>query len=359
MKCHIADASDEELDRLQKELSSSLKAIIKRGPNTMTSFYYLFRDIAIIAALGIASHSLEPYVHPFILTPIHIALMGTAFGGLWVLGHECGHGCFSRNKVINDGVGFLCHSFLLNPYWSWKYTHGKHHKYTNHTEYGETWVPCLTNESVFLGKLPYLRVMATTAGLTAYVCGRNTARTTYTLEPKQAGKSNSHFSRKSQAVPDTFFVTLSAWGVYGMLGLLFWAYTKTSLWWVMKWHLLPYTICNAWVVIYTALHHTDLYNPHYGKDKFTFLRGAVSTIDRDYGWLINSWHHTIGLYHVVHHIYSTIPHYYHAEATEIAKGVMGKYYMKDDTPIIKAIWTSLNRCQHIEGLEGVQYYLAE
>jgi omega-6 fatty acid desaturase (delta-12 desaturase) len=43
--------------------------------------------------------------------------------------------------MINDLVGLPLHSFLLVPYYAWKYTHAKHHKYTNHLIHGETHVP--------------------------------------------------------------------------------------------------------------------------------------------------------------------------------------------------------------------------
>jgi fatty acid desaturase len=60
---------------------------------------------------------------------------------LWVLAHECGHGGFSESQVLNDCVGFILHSSLLTPYFSWAITHAKHHHYTNHMTMGETWVP--------------------------------------------------------------------------------------------------------------------------------------------------------------------------------------------------------------------------
>lgn len=59
----------------------------------------------------------------------YTGLFGT---GLWVLAHECGHGGFTASQTVNDIVGFIVHSFLLTPYFSWQSTHAKHHKRTNH-----------------------------------------------------------------------------------------------------------------------------------------------------------------------------------------------------------------------------------
>lgn len=38
---------------------------------------------------------------------------------LGVLGHECGHGAFSENQILNDVLGFILHELLLVPYFSW------------------------------------------------------------------------------------------------------------------------------------------------------------------------------------------------------------------------------------------------
>ena len=66
---------------------------------------------------------------------------GTAAMGLWVLAHECGHGAFSDNRFLQDAVGFVLHSVLLVPYFSWQRSHAVHHSKTNHVLEGETHVP--------------------------------------------------------------------------------------------------------------------------------------------------------------------------------------------------------------------------
>lgn len=42
------------------------------------------------------------------------------------------------------------------------------------------------------------------------------------------------------------------------------------------------------------------------------MRGGLTTLDRDYGW-INNIHHDIGT-HVIHHLFPQIPHYHLVEA---------------------------------------------
>lgn len=72
---------------------------------------------------------------------IYTFIQGCFGTGLWVMAHECGHQSFSPSKTLNDTVGFICHSALLVPYFSWKISHGKHHKATGHLDRDMVFVP--------------------------------------------------------------------------------------------------------------------------------------------------------------------------------------------------------------------------
>lgn len=64
--------------------------------------------------------------------------------------------------------------------------------------------------------------------------------------------------------------------------------------------------------------------PWYRGQEWSYMRGGLSTIDRDYGWF-NKVHHDIGT-HVVHHLFPAIPHYHLCEATAAVKPLLGQYY---------------------------------
>lgn len=108
---------------------------------------YVARDILSLAITFILFHTLW--------TPANVAsssvraigwavytfIQGCFATGLWVMAHECGHQSFSPSKTLNDTVGFICHSVLLVPYFSWKISHGKHHKATGHLDRDMVFVP--------------------------------------------------------------------------------------------------------------------------------------------------------------------------------------------------------------------------
>lgn len=112
-----------------------------------TGLYYVARDFFL---LGTVFYLFNTYVTPENVPskPLYYAawaaytfIQGLTGTGVWVLAHECGHQSFSPSKTLNDTVGWILHSALLVPYFSWKISHGKHHKATGHIERDMVFVP--------------------------------------------------------------------------------------------------------------------------------------------------------------------------------------------------------------------------
>ena len=82
------------------------------------------------------------------------------------------------------------------------------------------------------------------------------------------------------------------------------------------------------------------------------MKGALQTIDRPYGGLINLLHHGIGSTHVLHHVCSAVPHYNAWEATDALKEKFPQCYLHDPTPIHKALWRVARDCIAVEKLPG-------
>ena len=117
-----------------------------------TGLYYVARDLV---SLGVTFYLTNRYLTPENvpsttvragLWALYTFVQGLFGTGLWVLAHECGHQSFSPSKQLNDTVGWFCHSLLLVPYFSWKISHGKHHKATGHMERDMVFVPVTREE---------------------------------------------------------------------------------------------------------------------------------------------------------------------------------------------------------------------
>eukprot|EP01084_Bolivina_argentea_P293606 504997_1 len=112
----------------------------------LKSFYWLIHDIILVAIMFyLGTYITEKYI-PFItlraaLWLVYWYVQGAFMTGIWVVAHECGHNGFTPNKLLNNVVGFILHTMLLVPYFSWQYSHAKHHAKTNNLELDTVHVP--------------------------------------------------------------------------------------------------------------------------------------------------------------------------------------------------------------------------
>ncbi|CEL95561.1 unnamed protein product [Vitrella brassicaformis CCMP3155] len=354
-----------------------------RQRSAVTGLLYLSRDVLFLAVTAWLTYHLVPLVcgHSWVLRTLawitYAIVQGTIAFGPWSIAHECGHGAFSESTAINDTVGFLVHSCLLVPYFSGQYTHAKHHKFTNHITRGESYTPELKDEVHSPNNTFQLTKMADLIGedafaiveivlyfimgypmyLTSTVGG---GRVNWRGEPLDAANGPvSHFyGPDNERFPPHFRwkVTASGLGCGVVIAAnIIWG-AMTSWWLPLQWYVGPYLVVNAWLVLITWLTHTHPDCPHYGDDAFTWLRGALSTIDRPYPWVVDELHHYIGSTHVMHHLDPKIPFYHAKEATVALKKLLGPLYRYDPTPIWKALFVTARTCLYVDKLEGIQFH---
>ena len=112
---------------------------------TKTSLRYLLQTTLIHSSV-IGIGLLIPFTSNMIpIWILYAFISGTTAMGFWVLAHECGHGAFSKNKTLETIIGYVIHSLLLVPYFSWQRSHAIHHSFTNNVTNGETHVPLVIN----------------------------------------------------------------------------------------------------------------------------------------------------------------------------------------------------------------------
>ncbi|KAK1281768.1 hypothetical protein QJS10_CPB22g01488 [Acorus calamus] len=267
------------------------------------SFSYVAYDLTIVFILYyVATNyiSLLPSPLNYLAWTLYWVCQGCVLTGVWVIAHECGHHAFSDYQWLDDTVGLILHSSLLVPYFSWKYSHRRHHSNTGSLERDEVFVPKPKSEMPWFSKLQ---------------------------------------------------IFISDVGVFAVTYVLYRLVVSYGISWVIQVYGVPLLIVNGFLVLITYLQHTHPSLPHYDSSEWDWLRGALATVDRDYG-VLNKVFHNITDTHVAHHLFSTMPHYHAMEATKAIKPILGEYYQFDGTPIYKATWREARECIYVEPDEG-------
>jgi omega-3 fatty acid desaturase (delta-15 desaturase) len=303
-------------------------------PSTWKSLAYFFLDITIIAGL----YTIAAFFDSWLFFPFFWLMQGTMFWALFVVGHDCGHGSFSRYKWLNSLIGHLSHTPILVPYHGWRISHRTHHANTGNLDRDESWYP--VSESKYEQMPWYEKLLRFYTPLIAYPL--------YLFRRSPDREGGSHFSPKSPIFrPSEKWDVLTSSALWGAM-IIFLGFLTYQFGWLflIKYYLMPYIIFVVWLDLVTFLHHTEEDIPWYRGEDWYFLKGALSTIDRDYGWF-NSIHHHIGT-HVAHHIFLNIPHYNLQEATTAIKPILGDYYRSSAAPISKSFFKSYWNCHFVK-----------
>lgn len=358
--------------------------------SAIRSLSYVFRDLAVLASVFYVFHkyvtpeTVPSYPARVALWTLYTVVQGLFGTGIWVLAHECGHQAFSTSKVLNDTVGWILHSALLVPYFSWKISHGKHHKATGNLARDMVFVP--KTREVYASRIKKTiydlnEVMEETPLATAthsilqqlfgwplYLLTNVTGHDNHERQPEGRGKGKrngyftgvNHFNPNSPLfeAKDAKLIILSDIGLAITASILYLIGSKFGWMNLLVWYGIPYLWVNHWLVAITYLQHTDPTLPHYQPESWTFARGAAATIDREFGFIGRHILHGIIETHVLHHYVSTIPFYHADEASEAIKKVMGSHYRSEahtgPLGFLKALWTSARVCHWVEPTEGTK-----
>ncbi|XP_078431089.1 delta(12)-fatty-acid desaturase FAD2-like [Wolffia australiana] len=320
--------------------------------SVIRSLSHLARDLTLCTGLVYFAVALIPLFPPYlhtILWAFYVLSQGTVLTAIWILGHECGHNAFSPYPSMDDSVGLVLHSALLIPYFSWKYSHRHHHTHTNNIELDEVWVPKTKSKLSPMAKYqknPLGRIIgwlvALTLGWPLYLA--------FNIESRFYDRFASHYDpygpifRNSERTQ----VIVSDVAVLAMAGLLIKLCAVFSPAAIVGLYVLPWMVANAFIVVTSYLQHTHPSLPHYDSSDWEWLKGALGTVDRDFGVVLNWILHDFTNTHVAHHLFPKLPHYHAVEATKAIRPVIGEYYQYDRTPIIKAMWREANECLFVE-----------
>ncbi|XP_069148539.1 delta(12)-fatty-acid desaturase FAD2-like [Solanum lycopersicum] len=328
------------------------------------SFSFLIQDLILVYIFYYIADTyfhLIPTPYSYVAWTTYWIAQGCVGEGIWILAHECGHHGFSDYQWVDDTVGLILHSSLLTPYFSWKHSHRRHHSNTASIENDEVYKPRIKSKLRWyykylnnpLGRLLILAFTVTFAW-PLYLL--------FNVSGKKYDRFASHYYPYSPIYTDRerLQIYISDVGIIATTYLLYRAIMMKGLAWVFCIYGVPLLIVNGLVVFITLLHHTHSSLPHYDSTEWDFLRGALATVDRDYGFF-NKVFHNVTDTHVLHHIFPYISHHHAVEATKAIKPLLGEYYKFDDTPILKAMWRDINECIFVEKEKdkGIYWYKNE
>lgn len=335
------------------------------------SLGYVVRDIVLMCVIGytatkviplvdIAGHETSSKVIRGALWCFQSYLIGLFGFGLWILAHECGHEAFSDYKNVNDFIGWVLHSYLVVPYFSWKFSHSKHHKATGHLTRDMVFIPYTKEEFVeksnasmvseIMEESPIwtllVLIFQQLGGLQLYLASNATGQS----YPGLSWFAKSHYTPTSPVFDkhQYWYIVLSDIGILTTFTVVYQWYKTFGFFNMFVFWFMPWLWVNHWLVFVTFLQHTDPSMPHYKDEQWTFARGAAATIDRNFGFVGQHIFHDIIETHVLHHYVSRIPFYNAREATEAIKKVMGEHYRYEGENMWFSLWKCMRMCQFVD-----------
>ncbi|KAK7468415.1 hypothetical protein VKT23_002929 [Stygiomarasmius scandens] len=290
--------------------------------------------------------------------------------GFFSMAHEAGHGTLSPYRWVNNLIGFCLHTFVLCPYFAWRASHRQHHQAAMSLERDENYIPRtrshfkLPSESTarivdyhdmfdetpiyMLGRMLFMQ----TFGWYAYMFANARGSPRYP-------RGTNHFSPYSAIFKpsERSGIIISDAGLIFMITVLYmWAMSVGTSYFV-KLYFIPYLVMNHWVVMLTYLHHTDPTIPEYRAKQWTFLRGALSTVDRPLlGWAGRFFLHNVSHDHISHHLFSSTPFYNQPLITEHIKKVLKDDYNYDSSNTFRALYRTFTQCRFIEDTGDIVFF---
>jgi omega-3 fatty acid desaturase (delta-15 desaturase) len=297
---------------LDKDIPENLPSIveIKRvipkhclQPRVSTSMYYALKDFVLIALTYAAVILIHQISNPWVWYPaliLYWAFQGTLFTAVFVVGHDCGHDSFSMHSWLNILVGQIYHGFLITPFYMWKLSHRQHHKNNANLDKDEVFYPVRSSEPCSKGSV--LPGFGFGLGWFGYLANG--------YSPRRVP----HFNPFHRFFTGNVFQCCVSFAVCLTWGMCLYKYAAVYGFWAwFNYYFVPLFIFASYCVIITFLHHSEVNVPWFANNEWDFVKGQLSTVDRDYG-IVHNLIHNIGT-HQMHHMFTKIPHYHLEEAT--------------------------------------------
>lgn len=225
-------------------------------------------------------------------------------------GHDCGHGSFSDSPILNSIMGHVSHTPLMVPFATWAESHRRHHMGHNHfvKDYSHPFVDGPDDKHYF--KIVELTGTYSLFGWFFYMIGLPDGGHWIPIGGRLWNNDYNIYTH----IHCIFSSTLVFGWLYFILSIC-----NFNFYTFMEWYGMSWLVFSWWITTVTYLQHHDN-TPEdtvvYGDKSWTFMKGALQTVDRSYGVVIDKLTHNITNGHLVHHIFfRQIPHYHLEKAT--------------------------------------------
>tara|TARA_Y100000768_G_scaffold307929_3_gene242039 strand:- start:7988 stop:9034 length:1047 start_codon:yes stop_codon:yes gene_type:complete len=273
--------------------------------NTFKSMYYVIEAFVLIIILYYTCYKLnKSKISNIIKYPsifCCLIILGIIFWGQFVLGHDLGHGSFSDYNILNKTLGVIIHGTLLVPFQQWRCSHRKHHKFTGHIENDEIFKPVKEDYGFFHYVSSYIAYNPFTWIL--YLLFGYPDESMNHFNPLYPVGDDNPIEETFVCILSSIFTICFAFGLY-KFG------KKYGFKTLFIFYFIPWMIFSYLLVMVTFLQHQNE-NITWKNDKSGWNEsfGALQSVNRSYGYIIDYLTHDIAPYHQVHHLFPKIPHY--------------------------------------------------
>jgi len=307
----------------------------------LRSSWYMFFDYAmwfgsVFALITLKSSSLwetMPQWQQILATVIYWQVSGFFMWCIFVVGHDCGHGTFSDYEWLNDIIGHITHGSILVPYWPWQLSHRRHHMHHNHidNDYSHPWYTPDKLEKPdedlarLMDKYPFVRFFFPFVGWPLYLYGMPDGSHLFPFKNQRLWKEfpdpSSAQIEYNKCIISAVVVVINFYAALHLCG-----HDWSTF---LTFYVVPWLVFSWWLVSVTYLQHHDHDTVVYDDDNWKFVTAAFETVDRKYGYGLDTFSHHITDGHVVHHLFFTkIPHYNLPTATNSLKAYLKEHNLE-------------------------------
>jgi omega-6 fatty acid desaturase (delta-12 desaturase) len=243
----------------------------------------------------------------WLLDPPLLVVAGLGGWGLHCIGHDCGHGSFSRSRKLNSLIGHLSLLPLIYPFHAWRHVHNLHHAHTNNLELDTDWAPM--PRAVYDRLPPWKKLIYRGVRTWAFWGG--------TINYWRVSGFRPSFFPKKEMRRD---VRRSIWFVMACCVLYFPPLVYfTGVRGLLLYFVAPWFLTHAWFSTTTLMQHSASDVPYLTSEYWTKNTGRLLlTTDYRYPRWLLFLTHNISV-HTAHHVAPPVPFYNLPQAQEALK----------------------------------------